>query len=96
MQREDDESISLGMSMHTQEENKEEQKKEDDKSISLGMPMQPQEDHEEEQEEEEWSNYPSPTPNNGNTQNTPSYNTDDDPLGYISLSNLWDDHDDVK
>ena len=60
------------------------------------MPMQPQEEHEEEQEEEEWSSYPSPTPNNGNTQNTPSYNIDDDPLCDISLSNLWEDHDDVK
>ena len=75
---------------------KEEQEKEDDKSISLGMPMQPQEEHEEEQEEEEWSSYPSLTPNNGNTQNTPSYNIDDDPLCEISLSNLWDDHDDLK
>ena len=78
---------------------KEEQKKEDDKSISLGMPMQPQEEDKEEQVEEEWSSYPSPTPNNGNTQipmNTPSYTIDDDPLCDISLSNLWEDHDDVK
>jgi hypothetical protein len=28
--------------------------------------------------------------------NTPSYNIDDDPLCDISLSNLWEDHDDVK
>jgi hypothetical protein len=75
---------------------KEEQKKEDDKSISLGMPMQPQEEDKEEQVEEEWSSYPSPTPNNGNTQNIPSYNIDDDPRCEISLSNLWEDHDDVK
>jgi hypothetical protein len=69
------------MSMQPQEEDKEEQKKEDDKSINLGMHMQPQEEHGEEQEEEEWSNYPSLTPNNGNTQNTPSYNTSKDRRG---------------
>jgi hypothetical protein len=44
------------------------------------MPVQPQEEDKEEQVVEEWSSYPSPTPNNGNTQipmNTPSYNIDD-------------------
>jgi hypothetical protein len=51
LQGEDDEGRSLWMSMHPQEEDKEEQNKEenDDKIISLGMPMQPQEEHEEEQ-----------------------------------------------
>jgi hypothetical protein len=41
--------------------------------------------------EEESSSYPSPTPNNGNTQipmNSPLYSVDDDPLCIISLSNL--------
>ena len=76
----------------------EDQKKEeeDDKSISLGMPMQPQEEDEEEQVEEEWSSYPSPTPNNGYPMNTPSNNIDDDPLCDISLSNLWEDCDEMK
>jgi hypothetical protein len=60
------------------------------------MPMQPQEKNEEEQVEEEWSIYPSPTPNNGNSQNTPSYNIGDDHLCEISFSNLWEDHDDLK
>jgi hypothetical protein len=62
---------------------KEEHKKEDGKNIILEMPMQPQEEDKEEQVEEEWSNYPSPTPNNGNTQipmTTPSYNINDDHL----------------
>ena len=83
------------------ESDREDQKKEeeDDNSISLGMPMQPQEEDEEEQVEEEWSSYPSPTPNNGNTQipmNTPSYTIDDNPLCDISLSNLWEEYDQVK
>jgi hypothetical protein len=61
------------------------------------MPMHPKEkekEDKEEQVEEEWSSYPSPTPNNGNTQipmNTPSYTIDDDPLCDIIVSNIWED-----
>ena len=51
---------------------------------------------EQEQVEEEWSSYPSPTPNNGNPMNTPSNNIDDDPLCDISLSQLWEDCDEIK
>ena len=80
------------------ESDREEQKKEEEyeKNISLGMPMQPQEEDEEEQVEEEWSSYPSPTPNNGIPMNTPSYIIDDDPLCDFSLSNLWEDCDEIK
>jgi len=108
LQEEDDESLSLGMPMSPQEEDKEEQKKEeeDDQSISLGMPMQPQDEDEEEQVEEEWSSYPSPTPNNGNIQipmNNPSYTiaSDDDsslpssPLCGTIVSNIWEDESDI-
>jgi hypothetical protein len=60
------------------------------------MPMHPKEKKKEdieEQVEEEWSSYPSPTPNNGNTQipmNTPSYTIIDDPLCDIIVSNIWE------
>ena len=80
------------------ESDREEIKKgeEDDKNISLGMPMQPREEDEEEQVEEEWSSYPSPTPNNGIPMNTPSYIIDADPICDFSLSNLWEDCDEIK
>ena len=80
------------------ESDREEQKKEeeDDKRISSGIPMQPQYEDEEEQVEEEWSSYPSPTPNNGIRMNTPSYIIDADPLCDFSLSNLWEDCDEIK
>jgi hypothetical protein len=67
------------MSMPSQEEDKEEQKKIEEQ---------------EEQVEEEWSSYPYPTRNNGNTQipmNTPSYTIDDDLLCDIIVSNIWED-----
>ena len=80
------------------ESDREELKKEeeDDKSISFEMPMQPQEEDEEGEVEEEWSSYPSPTPNNGNPMNTPSNNIDHYPLCDISLSQLWEDCDEIK
>jgi hypothetical protein len=56
-------------------------------------PKEKEKEDKEEQVEEEWSSYPSPTPNNGNTQipmNTPSYTIDDDPLCDIIVSNIWE------
>ena len=46
--------------------------------------------------EEEWSSYPSPTPNNGIPMNNHSNNIIDDPLCDISLSQLWEDFDEIK
>jgi hypothetical protein len=57
-------------------------------------PKEKEKEDKEEQVEEEWSSYPSPTPNNGNTQipmNTPSYTIDDDPLCDTIVSNIWED-----
>ena len=59
LQEENDKRISLGMPMHHQEEESDEEIQEDDENISLGMSMHPKEkeiDNEEkgEQEKEEW------------------------------------------
>ena len=97
-------NIPLGTNFLNARNHVESVKEEDDKILSLGMPMHPIEKEIEEKEEkveEEWSSYPSPTPNKGNTQipmNNSFYNDNDlpsSPLCGSIVSNIWEDESDI-